>query len=607
MNKDNNSASDITEEHLINIIHHSKIFSEIDRKACLSLLRHLERMTLAQGEVLFNQYDSSDCLYILAVGQLTCSLISFEGKQKIVGIVDQGETVGELGAISSEPRSLSARASTDCVLLKLPREEFNKFAQENPKFVLRIVDLIVNRSQNTLKLLSKRKIYEHIAIIQGNEQTSMETFIANLHENFIHDEKFVLLDHLMPDDDIGFFITQIEEAHKNAIFFLSEKNINMLGNKLNHIGGIFVVANGDAKVKLSNFALKMLKKAKTPFATQFELVLLHDDNLQMPQHTDRWLTHHEFTLHHHIRMTNAFDYQRLIRFMKGKAIGLVLGGGGTKGWVEVGALKALLESKVPIDAIGAASVGAVVGACYVITQDYDKLYQMFRTIINSVLKPFSIKQFTWPVISLLSAKRPTHTIHELFGEIKIENLWLPYFSISTNLSTGKEAVHRRGVLWESLRASAALPGIVPPMIMEGELHFDGGLLNNLPVDCMRTMLGDDSIIIAVSLTETDKKIERYHFPPIISFRIGLMRKLKLGYHDYSFPPLLNTFIQALLVGSSMREQINRAGADVLIMPDLSKYPSFEVNLEKIDELIEIGYSEMKAKIHASPVMKDILL
>lgn len=602
MNK-NMSDSALTED-LINIIHHSKIFSEIDREACISLLRHLERMNLAQGDILFNQDDASDCLYILTEGQLTCSLISFNGKQKIVGIIEQGETVGELGAISSQPRTLTVRASTDCLLLKLPHEEFNKFAQEHPKFILRIVDLIVTRSQNTLKLLSRRKIYEHIAIIQGNDETPMDKFIAQLHENFVHDEKFVLLDHLTSADDIGFFITQIEEAHKNAIFFLNQKNIPMLGNKLNHIGGVFVIVDGDAKVQISDFALKMLHKHVTPFATQYELVLLHRDNLDMPKETASWLALGEFSLHHHIRINNKFDYQRLIRFIKGKAIGLILGGGGTKGWVEVGVIKALMQSGVPIDAIGTASVGAVVGACYALTQNYNKVHRLFKTIINSIIKPFSLKQFTWPIISLLSSKKPTNTIHQLFGDIKIEDLWIPFFSISTNLSTGKQAVHRRGLLWEKLRASAALPGLVPPMVIEGELYFDGGLLNNLPVDCMRTMLGDECTIIAVSLTESDGKIERYQFPPIIPFRVGLMRKLKLGYQDYKFPPLLNTFIQALLVGSSMKEKINRLAADILIAPDLSKFRSFEVNLQKIDELIEIGYKEMLEKIQVFSSIGD---
>ena len=402
---------------LINIIQTSKIFSEIDRTALEVLLPRLEKVTLHQGEALFEQGDSSDCLYILVDGHLIASLLTSEGKQKIVGSIERGETIGELGALSNQPRTLTVRSATDCRLLKLSQKIFNEFGKTQPKFVARIIDLIIQRSQNTLKIISQRKLYQHIAIIQGNKYVSLDKLIKKIKENFRDDSLFILQLDIPEGTLLTPILEQAELNGQSVIFILDQNNVADLKTKLNHIGGIFVFVDGDTQGWLSEFAFTMLSKFKTPFATQYELVLLHDDNIENPTGTLAWLNQAEFTAHHHIRINNNIDYQRLLRFM----------------------------------------------------------------------------------------------------------------------------------------------------------------------------LGIDSMIIAVSLSGSNESIVRYNFPPILSFRIGLLKKLKLAYKEYNFPPFLNTFLQAMLLGSSAKEKMNQLAADILICPDLSQFGSFDVSTKKSNELIELGY------------------
>ena len=134
---------------LVDFIHHSKIFSGIDRAACESLLPRLEKIILEQGEILFEMGDPSDCLYLLVHGQLTAILNTSQIKKKIVGTIDIGETVGELGVLSNQPRSLTIRAAVQSKILKLPRKQFTEFCIEQPNFMAHIIDLIISRSQNT--------------------------------------------------------------------------------------------------------------------------------------------------------------------------------------------------------------------------------------------------------------------------------------------------------------------------------------------------------------------------------------------------------------------------------------------------------------------------
>lgn len=585
--------------NLIEIILHSKIFSEIDRNACEFLLPRLERIFLPQGDILFEQGDPSDCLYILIDGQLIASLRSDKDKPKIVGTVEKGETVGELGALSNQPRSLTIRAATDCRLLKLPRKEFEVFCKEQPKFIAHIIDLIIERSQNTLKIIGHNKLYRHIAIIKANEQAPLIPFLNKLKDNFPKNSNYILLERVADRISLGEQIEQAEKNGNSTIFVLEEKDLEEIHFKLNHIGGIFVVTDGDIPTLFSDFSLNLLSRRRTPFCTQYELVLVHDDHVQMPTGTIEWLMQAKFTLHHHINLSKDTDYQRLLRFMMGKAVGLVLSGGGHKGWAAVGAIKALIDAGIPIDAIGGASVGALVGSCFLKHLAYHETFHSFKELTASLANPFSLKNLTWPLISILSAKAQTESLQTLFHNVNIEDLWLPFFALTSNVTHGTEVVHQQGSLWEVLRGSSAVPGVAPPMVLDGELHYDGGLLNNLPTDHMRNLLGSDATIIAVSLSGLNEKPKQYHFPPIIPFWLAIKKKLKIGHHQYKFPPFFVTFLNALLLGSSAKEKANMLIADIVICPNLTEYRVMNLKVTGIHGMVEIGYKATQEQIKNS--------
>lgn len=595
----NNNSDDKSKEHLISIIQKNKIFADIERQACENLIEKLISIQLNQGDVLFEQGQPSDCLYILAKGQMIASLETAEGNHKVIGSIDVGEIVGEFGVISKQPRSLTIRAIKDSILLKLTKTQFDAFCKENTKFITRIIDLIILRSQNSLKIISQNKLYKHVAIIKGDDSLFFDIFINKLKENFSDQYDLILHSDIEKEISVSHVFSAAESLNKSIIFILDENIFSKLQSELNHIGSVYIVVDGDNENKLSDFAFNILKKHKILFthANQFELVLLHNDSIKLASNTEHWLKQAEFTLHHHIRLNTTSDYQRLMRFMMGKVIGLVLGGGGNNGWVSLGAIKALVEAKFPIDIIGGSSVGSIAGSCYILNlDDYQKTEEVFEKLILSNENPFSLKNLTWPIISLISAQRPTQILQGVYKNILIEDLLLPFFAVTSNLSSGKEVVFRYGKLWEALRASVSMPGIAPPMVIDGELYLDGGLVNNLPVDDMRNLLGNDSTIIAVSLTNSREFNSKYHFPPILPFRVGFFRRLKLAFYEYTFPSYFNTFVHAMLLGSSTKEKANQLAADILISPDLTQFKTLAFSSKNKNELIEIGYNETMQKI-----------
>jgi predicted acylesterase/phospholipase RssA/CRP-like cAMP-binding protein len=254
-----------------------------------------------------------------------------------------------------------------------------------------------------------------------------------------------------------------------------------------------------------------------------ELVLLHVDPSKSyrPTHTRSWLSVRapHVKAHHHIRLHTTdgnelspignrvrgrgsvqwdrydlrSDFHRLARHVCKCSVGLVLGGGGARGMAHLSTIRAMEEQGIPIDKIGGTSIGSFVGAIYAEYQDW-KSTQWRSAAISSVLGSTIgyVKDLTCPLVSLFTARGMNTGLREIFGkDTRIEDLWLPYYCITANVASYREVVHDQGVLWRYVRASMSLQGYLPPLCETDErgnvsLLMDGGYLNNLPSDVMRT-------------------------------------------------------------------------------------------------------------------------
>ena len=296
----------------------------------------------------------------------------------------------------------------------------------------------------------------------------------------------------------------------------------------------------------------------------------------------------------------APDYDRLLRFFRGEAVGVVLSGGGARGWFHVGALRALQEARVPIDAIGGASSGALAGACYATDpSSYERYYQKVFDICMTLSSHMALHNLILPVVSIFNAKRTTESLVRAFGDLDMEDLHTPFFCVSCNLNQAREAVWQRGKLWEAVRSCVAIPVLISPMVSEGDLHFDGGLVNNLPVDVMRRILPPPGIVIAVDVTDTAIDENRYHFPSTFGFVDSLLTFFKRARsRHYSVPSFTETILKALMVGGTDRVTKNRTQADFLIRTDLSA--TGMTDIRRGIGLAETGYPETRRLLETLP-------
>jgi NTE family protein len=563
---------------------HSNVFQ--------ALVAQCQTVTLAEDQTLFDQGSASENLYILVAGQLAISLATTDTKSKIVNYILPYDTVGELGALSGEPRSATVKAVENSTLLKLPGHMFKKLCRQYPS----VLYAVVGRSQQMIQSLFTKEKKRHIALIAANQYTNTDHFEQQIRRVLKHYKRVALisesalLSEKKSPEYIEKFIAETERKNVIVLYLLHSHETPLAKICWQKISKIYVVAEGNSRPHFDPFVLEKLHNTKHLVEMRRELVLLYQDK-DTPHNTSEWLKKADFFLHHQIRVDHLSDYQRLLRFIREKTIGLVLSGGGARGWAHMGALKAILESHIPIDAIGGTSVGAIVGAMYLLTQTYEGLQTNFEDLFPIAEKIVSWKHFCWPAVSLFNCKDYTLESQRIFGSKKIENLWLPYFCITCNLGLYKEEVHRTGLLWEKNRGSMAVPGLIPPMVINGELHIDGGLVNNLPVNSMRELLGAESKVIAVELMTTFVDCAHYQFPPTLTFREAFLAKLGLGYRSYQFPHFMETFVKSLLVGASLKQKENSLNADVLIAPDVTQFNMLHANKKGDNEkLFELGYN-----------------
>lgn len=592
-------GSKCMEEDLLKAIKINKIFSSLNDEGIQKILPQFIKMELQPNETLFYQGDPSDNIYLLVNGKLSAALTNVSGETRIIGYIGPGEAVGESGALTTEPRALTIKAIEKSILYRLPSTNFIELCHLYPALMFATIHPVITRSRSIIQLLSSEKINRHIVIAPANKDISLENFAEKMRGYLENYPSLVLFSdydsefsHHIATDVLKEKIINIEKNKKKShkfVYILKSYDTTLAKIAFRKANIIYITAYSNTVPRVDKSLVERFHIQRINYKPDAALILLHTQNTVMPHHTSNWLAQMEFDTYHHVRFNVNKDYLRLLRFIRGKAVGVVLSGGGTRGWAHLGAIKALREKRIPIDMIGGTSVGAIIAGCYAIHESYEDAYERFYKVIVESAKSVSWRSLTWPAISLFNAKNFTLSLMQVFENIKIENLWLPFYCISCNLANNSEEVHRKGLLWQKIRASSSIPGIIPPMVIDNELHLDGGLLNNLPVDVTRTFLGRKAKIIAVDLNSFVHDRHKYIFPPILTFKQALLAKMGFTLENYHFPRFIDTFMRGIFMGSLLKSLQNGLSANVLVNLDLNKFRLLQSNPKQAEKLVQIGY------------------
>jgi predicted acylesterase/phospholipase RssA len=298
--------------------------------------------------------------------------------------------------------------------------------------------------------------------------------------------------------------------------------------------------------------------------------------------TARWFGARDLASVHHLREDDSTTFARLARHLAGRAVGLVLGGGGARGFAHLGVIRALEELGVPVDIVGGASIGGAVSMPTAQGQSAAEATATIKHYFRSLL------DYTLPVVSLLAGRRITGVIQEFSGSWDIEDLWLTYYCVSSSMTTARTVVHRRGNLARAARASVAIPGVLPPVVEGDELLVDGGVLNNLPLDVMRE-INPTGPVIAVHVVARNGPRAKSDFGLALSGWALMASRWLPWRRRVAAPSVVTTILRSMFVGAEAKvTTLLEAGLPDLYLNINASVVSL-LEFDTVERVAQLGY------------------
>jgi len=534
----------------------------------------LDWIHIEAGKALFRQGDKPDSIFIVLNGRLRSVMQEQSpddvAKKRLIGEYGRGEIVGLVETLMQTSRTTTVMAVRDTELAQMPQGLLDAIKQMYPQVVSRLVHLLGTRILGTLKGDTATQVpvsasappttpkvtnLATVAIIAISDDVPIVAFAKELEKhltligNTLRLNSDLVLSRLgatamdtVNEYRLLSWLGMQEDIHRMVIYQCDNRMTPWSLRCIRQADCLLVVGLARHDPRKLGTVEKQLEGMS--LRCQKELVLLYKQDSQRPARTADWLNARGYLLsHHHIRCPDYIfrdrkrspippsknwsqqshveeadaqpnrlsDFSRLARFLTGTGIGLVLGGGGARGMAHIGVIKAMQEYGIPIDMVGGTSIGSFVGALWAEERSPEAIADRAKRwcdVMGSLWQ--KVIDLTYPITSMFTGAGFNASIEGVFGDRQIEDLWIPYFAVTTDISSSQQRVHRSGSLWRYVRASMSLSGYLPPLCdpNDGHLLLDGGYVNNVPADVMKD-LGCQTIIAVDVGSIDDQDLTNY--------------------------------------------------------------------------------------------------
>lgn len=598
------AADDLLQAHCGMLIDGlTDIFGAFDQDMLKHVLPRVEWLELDGGDVLFRQHDQDQSLFFVVSGRLRASSVDASGTRTVLGEITRGETVGEMAFFTAEPRTATVTALRDSVLARFSSAVFRELLLAYPLVSLNMTRLVIER----VKLVNhgRKPVVRPviIGVVPITANVDPFEFAQSLSQRLAAHGRTTVMTSALMDQWLGepgaaqasrgdaersrrvaVSLDRIEAEHQFVLFVADPGPTQWTRRCVRHCDELLLVADADQPP--AHHANEADLHGRTDqIAVRTQLVLLHPEQRRSPTGTRRWLDGRKLSGQLHLRRTLERDWQRLARVVSANAVGLVLSGGGARGFAHLGVMRALEEAGISVDLAAGTSIGAVMAAYVAMDLPADEMIRAARLAFGkSPTGDFNLV----PLISLISGRRLRRVIDSAVvqsrGEhIDIEDLWKGYFCVTSNYSAAREAVHTRGHLARSIRASVSIPGVLPPVMLDRELHVDGGTFNNFPADVM-DRLGAARIIGVDLLLDRGSRYDMDEVPDAFEL---LRDKLRGRAARYRLPSLATLLLNTSLMYSYARQQDSQALVDLYFAPTVAQYGMLDWS--QFDRIVDAGY------------------
>ena len=560
-------------------------------------------VTLHAGRWLFRAGDPADAMYVVRTGRLE---VVREGPTdrttEVLEVMGPGAALGELGLLTGSTRSASVRARRDSHLLRLGAREFeglmNREASLAPAVARVLGRMLISGNQPRSRqprpaviALVPLQPGPHIGPLAGHMTSALETIVgrrrvASVSADDVPQDERDSRHPADPDSSFAQLLSRLEREYDTVVLqadILAQdprRPDAWTGFCLRTADRVVLVADPREATLQTPEELQSLTSLTT---AERDLCFL---DVGAEGAVARWLEALRAHRHHFVRAGRdgvaADDVGRMVRRLTGCSVGAVFSGGGARGFAHLGALDALRKAGIPVDRVGGCSMGAAMAALVAQNRSHEEMLAMCRRYF---IESRPLSDYTIPRTALLEGRKLRTSLREGLGSASIETLPLDFFCVSADLIGADAMVHRSGTLWTAVLASLSIPGLLPPVSMDGRLLVDGGVLNNLPIDVMADT--DEGPVIAVDVMRefTGEGARRSS-----RFRRRRGRRASVPSAESSqhtrLPPVAETLTRATVLSSWRQAEANRGRAAMVI-----SVPTDRTGLlafDRLDDLVDAG-------------------
>jgi NTE family protein/lysophospholipid hydrolase len=588
---------DALRTRLSEILRASIEFGRLQNDALNDLVNSVEFEFVQGGSQIIREGEPSESMFILVSGRLRVSRLTQEGKLLLYNEIRPGECIGETGMILHQLRTANVTAVRDSLLAVLTRSQFESLLTRQPSAINQAFSQVIYSQLRHTDRPHAHNRAESFAIIPICPDVDVGAFTRDLVRAFSHLGKVKHLspqfwetqhsahaDHFNNNKTIPSGLDAFEVEYDFLIYEVDTSITEWTRAVLRQADQVVFLANAGMTKKTNTMEMAFVEEPGFDLLRK-HFAVLHPANAQWAESACQWCEGRDVERVYPIRAGLAKDYERLSRFLTGRAVGVVLGGGGARGFAHLGVLRAIEEAGIPIDVLGGNSMGAIIGASYAFGVPREEIHhQILRFARGGV-------RIGFPMLSILSNVPYSSALRQVFGEILIESLWTPYFATACNLSQAETIVLDHGQLWRALLASNSPAGLLPPVIYNGDLLVDGAILENVPVTAMRSRLGtvlerrrNHGTVIAI---DVDVRESLKAPPGLTELRPRDVLKSRLTPSAKKIPSIVDILMQAGHIGGQAQRDRTIALADYYLEPPVTHYPM--MGYKKAEEIIEIGY------------------
>uniref|UniRef100_A0A8C3AGZ4 lysophospholipase n=1 Tax=Cyclopterus lumpus TaxID=8103 RepID=A0A8C3AGZ4_CYCLU len=602
----------------------------------------LDWMAVEAGRAVYRQGEKSDSTFIVLSGRLRSVIMKEDGKKELIGEYGRGDLIGVVETLTHQNRATTVHAVRDSELAKLPEGALSSIKRKFPQVVTRLIHLL---GQKILQQVNARSLALHtpgskwdagnqasnlstVTVLPVSEEVPLTAFTLELQHALMAIGPTLLLTSEVIKQRLGAaaldsvheyrlssWLGQQEDLHRIVLYQTDYTLTPWTQRCIRQADCIIIVGLGEQDPVVGELE-RMLEGSAV--RAQKQLVLLHREDGPPPTGTVDWLNMRSWISRHlHLSCPRRVfskrslpkllelyqrvfekpadrhsDFSRLARVLTGNAIALILGGGGARGCSQVGIMRALCEAGIPVDLIGGTSIGSLMGAIYAEDRSHSRMKMRAKEWAMEMTSVFKkVLDLTYPVTSMFSGAAFNSSISNVFKSKQIEDLRIPYFNITTDITASAMRVHTDGSLWRYVRASMSLSGYLPPLCdpKDGHLLMDGGYINNLPADVARSM--GAKVVIAIDVGSRDET-NLTNYGDSLSGWWLLWKRLNPLAEKVKVLNMAEIQTRLAYVCCVRQlESVKSSDYCEYIRPPIDRYRTLEFG--KFDEIAEVGYQHGK--------------